>query len=172
MHDRRRRPLAAVARLDLARACGLHPEGQGRAGRSGQGLSDQLSDNPSGLGRTRADSSGQWSPGTRGNSGGHARVALPSGRRGQRQLRGRGGWSCQPRARTGRKPGTFTSTRTTTEPILTSTAAVEFRPGIDMVRRRSTVRFRNGAPAQRDFSNPYLSADFKIKRLTKRCGSL
>ena len=64
------------------RAASLHPEGQGRAGRSRQGLSDELSDNPSGLGRTWADSSGQWSPGTRGNSGGHARVALPSGRRG------------------------------------------------------------------------------------------
>ena len=33
------------------------------------------------------------------------------------------------------------------------------------------VRFRNGAPVQRSFSNPYLLADFKIKRLTKRCGS-
>jgi hypothetical protein len=40
-----------------------------------------------------------------------------------------------------------------------------------MVRRRSTVRFRNGAPAQRDFSNPSSLADFKIKRLIKRCGS-
>ncbi len=55
-------------------------------------------------------------------------------------------WSCQPRARTGRKPGTLTSTRATTKPAPTSIAAVEFRPGIDMVRRRSTVRFRNGAP--------------------------
>src|SRR6266566_244577 len=33
-----------------------------------------------------------------------------------------------------------------------------------MVRRRSTVRFRNGAPAQRGFSNSRI----KIKRLTKR----
>jgi hypothetical protein len=41
-----------------------------------------------------------------------------------------------------------------------------------MVRRRSTVRFRNGAPGQLDFSNSYLSADLKIKRLTKRCASL
>jgi hypothetical protein len=36
-----------------------------------------------------------------------------------------------------------------------------------MVRRRSTVRFRNGAPAQASFSNSCLSADFKIKRLAK-----
>ena len=54
---------------------------------------------------------------------------------------------CQPRARTGRKPETLTSTKTTTKPALTSIAAVEPRPEIDMVRRRSTVRFRNGAPA-------------------------
>jgi hypothetical protein len=39
-----------------------------------------------------------------------------------------------------------------------------------MVRRRSTVRFRNGAPAQRVFSNSSLSADFKIKRLAKQYG--
>jgi hypothetical protein len=32
-----------------------------------------------------------------------------------------------------------------------------------MVRRRSTVRFRNGAPAQRDFSNNFLTANFEIK---------
>ena len=32
-----------------------------------------------------------------------------------------------------------------------------------MVRRRSTVRFRNGAPGQRKFSNFSLSGDFKIK---------
>ena len=46
-------------------------------------------------------------------------------------------WSCQPRIRTARKPGTLTSTRTTTKPTLTSIAAVGFPPGIDMVRRRS-----------------------------------
>lgn len=44
---------------------------------------------------------------------------------------------CQPRDRTRRKPETLTSTRTTTKPALTSVAAVEVRPGIDMVRRRS-----------------------------------
>jgi hypothetical protein len=49
---------------------------------------------------------------------------------------------CHPRARTGRKPETWTGTRTTTKLALNSIAAVEFRPGIDMVRRRSTVRFR------------------------------
>jgi hypothetical protein len=38
----------------------------------------------------------------------------------------------------------LTSTRTTAKPALTSIAAVESRPGIDMVRRRSTVRFSNG----------------------------
>src|SRR6202034_1939778 len=57
--------------------------------------------------------------------------------------------ACHVRARTGRKPRTFTSTRTTTKPVLTSVAAVEFRPGINMVRRRSTVRFRNGAPERK-----------------------
>jgi hypothetical protein len=64
----------------------------------------------------------------------------------RRRTRSLPSWSCQPRARTGRKPGTLTSTKTTTKPVLTSIAAVEFRPGIDMVRRRSTVRFRNGDP--------------------------
>jgi hypothetical protein len=44
---------------------------------------------------------------------------------------------CQPRARTGRKPETLTGTRTTPKPGLTSIAAVESRPGIDMVRKRS-----------------------------------
>jgi hypothetical protein len=34
---------------------------------------------------------------------------------------------------------------------------------MSMVRRRSTVRFRNGAPAQRSFSNFFLLVDFKIK---------
>ena len=58
----------------------LHPEG--RASRSGYGSSDQLSDNPSGLQRTRADSSGQWSADPRCISEGHACFALASGRRG------------------------------------------------------------------------------------------
>src|SRR5215467_2282849 len=44
---------------------------------------------------------------------------------------------CQPRARTKQKPETLTSTRTTTKPALTSIAAAESRPGIDMVRRQS-----------------------------------
>ncbi len=60
---------------------------------------------------------------------------------------------CQPRARTRRKPETLTSTRTTTKPVLASIAAVESRPGIDMVRRRSTVRFCYGAPLQEGNSN-------------------
>jgi hypothetical protein len=62
--------------------------GRGQTGRSRSGLSDQLSDNASGLGRTRADSSGQWSAGRRGTSGGYERVALPSGRRGKYQRAG------------------------------------------------------------------------------------
>jgi hypothetical protein len=33
--------------------------------------------------------------------------------------------------------GSLTGTRTTTKPVLTSVAAVEFRPGIDMVMSRS-----------------------------------
>jgi hypothetical protein len=44
---------------------------------------------------------------------------------------------CQPRARTGRRPATLVSAKTTTKPVLTSVAAVESRPGIEMVRRRS-----------------------------------
>ena len=47
----------------------------------------------------------------------------------------------------------MTSIRTATKPALASIAAVEFRPGIDMVRRRSTVRLRNGAPGHGQFSN-------------------
>ena len=46
-------------------------------------------------------------------------------------------WSCQPRARIERKPGTLTGTRTTTKPALTSIAAVESRPETDMVRSGS-----------------------------------
>lgn len=48
---------------------------------------------------------------------------------------------CQLRARTGRKPETLTSTKRTTKPAPTRIAAVEYRAGIDMVRRRSTDRW-------------------------------
>ena len=64
-----------------------------------------------------------------------------------------GNTPCHSYARTGQKPGTLSGTRTTNKPALTSITAVEYRPKIDMVRRRSTVRFRNGAPAQRVISN-------------------
>jgi hypothetical protein len=60
---------------------------------------------------------------------------------------------CQPHARTERKPETLTSVKTTTKPALINIAAVESRSRIDMVRRRSTVRFRNGAPVQEANSN-------------------
>jgi hypothetical protein len=58
---------------------------------------------------------------------------------------------CQPHARTERKPETLTSVKTTTKPALINIAAVESRSRIDMVRRRSTVRFRNGAPVMSYF---------------------
>jgi len=56
-----------------------------------------------------------------------------------------GGGACQPRARIEQKRETLIGARTTTKPALTSIAAVKSRPGIDMVRRRSTVRFRSSA---------------------------
>jgi hypothetical protein len=57
--------------------------------------------------------------------------------------------ACQPRARTGRKPETLTSTGTPAKSALASIAAVEFRPGIDMVRRRSTDRWSSPTCAKR-----------------------
>ena len=56
---------------------------------------------------------------------------------------------CQPRARTERKPETRTGNTTTTKLALTSIAAVEHRPGIDMVRRRSTDRWSSPTCAKR-----------------------
>jgi hypothetical protein len=85
--------------------------------------------------RTPADTDGRWFPDQAYCSAGSGRYDLASGRRGRGVPA-----ACQ----NGAETGDMTSTKTTMKSALTSILGVEFRPGIDMVRRRSMVRFRYG----------------------------
>ena len=81
--------------------------------------------------------------------------------------------ACQPRARTRREPETWTGARRTTKPVLTSIAAVESRPGIDMVRRRCPMRlFLSETPDQdRALRVPEVGANRRHRAVARRRGS-